>query len=297
MLPCVSVCLSVHLVCVCVCVCVTQSKSWQGTYHPEVEHQKKMMKDDVKPLLLYPIIYLITQFFPLINRFGREGEGVVCVGGGRRVVCVGGGRRVVCVGGGRRGGVCRWREKGWCVSVEGEGVVCVGGGRRGGVCRWREKGWCVSVEGEGVVCVGGGRRGGVCRWREKGWCVSVEGEGVVCVGGGRRGGVCRWTEKGWCVSVKGERVVCVSGGRRGGVSVKGEGVSEWICLSSPGSPLLRISNWVNPGNPVAALWVLHVLTVPLGGGLTAHALSRAVSPVLLSGAPPLQVCSWLCATC
>ena len=35
-----------------------------------------MMKDDVKPLLLYPTVYLITQFFPLVNRLGVEGEWV-----------------------------------------------------------------------------------------------------------------------------------------------------------------------------------------------------------------------------
>ncbi len=33
-----------------------------------------MMKDDVKPLLIYPTVYLFTQFFPLVNRLGVEGE-------------------------------------------------------------------------------------------------------------------------------------------------------------------------------------------------------------------------------
>ena len=40
------------------------------------------------------------------------------------------------------------------------------------------------------------------------------------------------------------------------------------CLCPPDRVTLRISNWVDPSNPVFELWVLHVLTVPLGGALT-----------------------------
>ena len=73
-----------------------------------------------------------------------------------------------------------------------------------------------------------------------------------------------WREKGW------------GGGKRGGVKGKGVGWREKRvarCLSSSclcplGRVTLRTSNWVHPGNPVFELWILHVLTVPLGGALT-----------------------------
>lgn len=130
-----------------------------------------MMKDDVKPLLIYPTVYLITQFFPLVNRLGVERE--------------------------------------W---------VWVG---------WREK------------------RGGVARYMSS------------------------------------------------------------SCLCTPGRVTLRINNWANPHNPVFALWILHVLTVPVGGALTPQTQPQSSqccpcvphpSPqthhILANDTPTLQVC-WL----
>jgi hypothetical protein len=48
-----------------------KSKSWQGTYNPDIERMKKLMLEDVKPIILYPIVYVLTQTFPLINRIAN----------------------------------------------------------------------------------------------------------------------------------------------------------------------------------------------------------------------------------
>nr|XP_006816465.1 PREDICTED: cyclic AMP receptor-like protein A-like isoform X2 [Saccoglossus kowalevskii] len=43
-------------------------KAWEGTYDPETERSKQLLKEEIKPLLVYPFIYLIISIFPLINR-------------------------------------------------------------------------------------------------------------------------------------------------------------------------------------------------------------------------------------
>ncbi|XP_060080370.1 cyclic AMP receptor-like protein A isoform X1 [Ylistrum balloti] len=45
-----------------------KASSWQGTYDPDTEHHKELMKEDIKPLRAYPCIYLAVSIFPLINR-------------------------------------------------------------------------------------------------------------------------------------------------------------------------------------------------------------------------------------
>jgi hypothetical protein len=45
-----------------------REKQWQGSYKPEVEAQKQFMKDTVKPLKWYPLVYLFCFIFGLINR-------------------------------------------------------------------------------------------------------------------------------------------------------------------------------------------------------------------------------------
>ncbi|CAD5113002.1 DgyrCDS2204 [Dimorphilus gyrociliatus] len=44
------------------------NKTWEGTYDPDAERRKKFLKDEVKPLMAYPFIYLVLSIFPLINR-------------------------------------------------------------------------------------------------------------------------------------------------------------------------------------------------------------------------------------
>ena len=41
---------------------------WQGRYDPEGEQQQKMMQGEVRPLLWYPVIYLVLNIFALTNR-------------------------------------------------------------------------------------------------------------------------------------------------------------------------------------------------------------------------------------
>ncbi|XP_077988029.1 cyclic AMP receptor-like protein A isoform X2 [Glandiceps talaboti] len=43
-------------------------KAWEGTYDPETERSKQLLKEEIKPLLVYPFIYLLISIFPLINR-------------------------------------------------------------------------------------------------------------------------------------------------------------------------------------------------------------------------------------
>ncbi|XP_013420698.1 cyclic AMP receptor-like protein A [Lingula anatina] len=42
--------------------------TWEGTYDPDVERNKQMLKEDIKPLRGYPFVYLAVSIFPLINR-------------------------------------------------------------------------------------------------------------------------------------------------------------------------------------------------------------------------------------
>lgn len=46
----------------------TQVRRWQGTYDPRNERQKKLLKEEVRPLLWYPTIYFVTSIFPFVNR-------------------------------------------------------------------------------------------------------------------------------------------------------------------------------------------------------------------------------------
>ncbi|XP_069103712.1 cyclic AMP receptor-like protein A isoform X2 [Argopecten irradians] len=49
-------------------VLTRKASSWQGTYDPDTERHKELMKEDIKPLRAYPCIYLAVSIFPLINR-------------------------------------------------------------------------------------------------------------------------------------------------------------------------------------------------------------------------------------
>jgi hypothetical protein len=44
------------------------AKQFQGTYNPEIESQKQFLKAQVKPLKLYPFVYLLLSIFPAFNR-------------------------------------------------------------------------------------------------------------------------------------------------------------------------------------------------------------------------------------
>ncbi|XP_074657703.1 cyclic AMP receptor-like protein A isoform X1 [Tubulanus polymorphus] len=43
-------------------------KTWEGLYDPDTERKKQMLKEDVKPLIAYPCVYLVCSSFSLINR-------------------------------------------------------------------------------------------------------------------------------------------------------------------------------------------------------------------------------------
>ncbi len=43
-------------------------KSWQGTYEPEIERNRQILKAEIRPLQAYPFIYLALSVFLLINR-------------------------------------------------------------------------------------------------------------------------------------------------------------------------------------------------------------------------------------
>ncbi|KAK7477158.1 hypothetical protein BaRGS_00031644 [Batillaria attramentaria] len=44
------------------------ASTWEGTYDPDTERNHRMLKEDIKPLRLYPFVYLAVSIFPLINR-------------------------------------------------------------------------------------------------------------------------------------------------------------------------------------------------------------------------------------
>ncbi|CAG5117963.1 unnamed protein product [Candidula unifasciata] len=45
-----------------------KASSWEGTYDPHTERQHHLLKEDIKPLRVYPFVYLAVSVFPLINR-------------------------------------------------------------------------------------------------------------------------------------------------------------------------------------------------------------------------------------
>ncbi|XP_065185677.1 cyclic AMP receptor-like protein A isoform X2 [Sycon ciliatum] len=45
-----------------------QVRRWDGTYNPETQRDKERLKEDVRPLKAYPVIYLVLSIFPLVNR-------------------------------------------------------------------------------------------------------------------------------------------------------------------------------------------------------------------------------------
>lgn len=52
-------------------IVVTLSKkvsTWEGTYDPDTERNKQMLKEDIKPLRGYPFVCLAVSIFPLIYR-------------------------------------------------------------------------------------------------------------------------------------------------------------------------------------------------------------------------------------
>ena len=44
------------------------AKQFQGTFNPQTEAHKKFLKEQVKPLKWYPLVYLLCAIFPFINR-------------------------------------------------------------------------------------------------------------------------------------------------------------------------------------------------------------------------------------
>lgn len=47
---------------------------WEGTYSPELERTKQILKEDVKPLRMYPFVYLLTSIFPVVNRIQNASD-------------------------------------------------------------------------------------------------------------------------------------------------------------------------------------------------------------------------------
>jgi len=45
-----------------------KAKTWQGHFDPHTEQQKLMLKKQVMPLRIYPLVYLLVAIFPLIDR-------------------------------------------------------------------------------------------------------------------------------------------------------------------------------------------------------------------------------------
>ncbi|XP_022248167.1 cyclic AMP receptor-like protein A isoform X2 [Limulus polyphemus] len=43
-------------------------KSWEGLYNPELERTKEVLRQQIRPLQWYPLIYLSLSVFPLIHR-------------------------------------------------------------------------------------------------------------------------------------------------------------------------------------------------------------------------------------
>lgn len=44
-----------------------RAQKWEGTYNPELERAKQVMKEEVKPLSGYPLVYLLTSVVPVIT--------------------------------------------------------------------------------------------------------------------------------------------------------------------------------------------------------------------------------------
>jgi len=53
----------------------TQHHLWEGKYDPETERRKEMQLKEVRPLLWYPLIFLLLNLFPLINRLYDASDG------------------------------------------------------------------------------------------------------------------------------------------------------------------------------------------------------------------------------
>jgi len=51
-----------------------QQQAWQGTYSPEIEAEKEFILKQVKPIRLYPVMFLCLQFFPLVNRIQNASD-------------------------------------------------------------------------------------------------------------------------------------------------------------------------------------------------------------------------------
>lgn len=47
---------------------ISNARHWKGLYSMESTHQKERMKELVKPIIFYPLVYLLLNLFPLINR-------------------------------------------------------------------------------------------------------------------------------------------------------------------------------------------------------------------------------------
>ena len=45
-----------------------QGKEYEGTFTPEIEAKQKFLVDIVKPLKLYPVVYLLIAILPISNR-------------------------------------------------------------------------------------------------------------------------------------------------------------------------------------------------------------------------------------
>ncbi|WAR27278.1 hypothetical protein MAR_012982 [Mya arenaria] len=63
--------------------------TWQGTYDPDTERNKQMLKEDIKPLRLYPFVYLAISIFPIINRIQNAVDAEHPVFSKRHCVCNG----------------------------------------------------------------------------------------------------------------------------------------------------------------------------------------------------------------
>ncbi|XP_052218131.1 cyclic AMP receptor-like protein A [Dreissena polymorpha] len=50
------------------CVLSRKVSTWEGTYDPNTERTKQLLKEDIRPLRLYPFVYLAISIFPIINR-------------------------------------------------------------------------------------------------------------------------------------------------------------------------------------------------------------------------------------
>ncbi|PIK35738.1 putative cyclic AMP receptor-like protein A isoform X2 [Apostichopus japonicus] len=57
-----------------------QDGRWVGSYNPDNERQRQILKEYIRPLKAYPLIFLLLSIFPLINRmqnaFSKSGDPV-----------------------------------------------------------------------------------------------------------------------------------------------------------------------------------------------------------------------------